>query len=195
MLNQILIFIKNNIHISELITSIATLAGIYIAWSGLQQWKKQLRGRTDYEIARRYMRAVLKLRDAVHYVRNPFIPASEFDEALVKNGVNLSEEISDRKKDAAVYSERWKQVASATSDLNIETIDAEISWGKEASKIQDNLRKSVSKLSVAINLLVRGHSREGDFKIIYQQGEKDFFSEEINESVQEIQNYLKKYLY
>jgi hypothetical protein len=120
-------FVKN---IPDIVTALAAGIGAVVAVVGLNAWKKQLKGKTDYELARRYLRAVYKIRDAIKFVRNPFISLGEMEQALKERGSNQS--TSDHKETSrAVYSVRWKKVTEAGSDLTLELREAEVSWGKD----------------------------------------------------------------
>lgn len=45
-------------------------------------WKREHRGKTKYEMARRLLRATYSLRDAFAYVRAPIMLAQEIESAL-----------------------------------------------------------------------------------------------------------------
>lgn len=181
--------------IPEWVTAIATLilggAAIYgVFW----EWKKQIKGKTDYEIARRYLKAALKLRDAIKYVRNPFIPVGEMQDALKKNGLD-SEEYKDKQKtNIAVYSERWKKVTEAWTNLEAELLDAEVSWGYEARKAQINFDALIRKLFAELHMYLEGYSKKITDNIIYDTGDKDEFSKSIDDAIKEIEEFLKPHL-
>ena len=184
--------------ILEIIKDLVTVLGIsiasYVAIVGLSAWKKQLKGKTDYELARRYLRSVYKVRDAVKDVRNPFIPIEEMSLALKESGLSETD-FSDRGKyNRAVYSKRWKKVVEAGTDLNVELLEAEVSWGRGAFDAQKDFDNSIRKLFMNLKLFLEGHALSEERDIIYDMGEKDVFSKEINKGVQKIEEYLKPHL-
>src|SRR5215212_10812739 len=75
--------------IKDLVTVFATVIGGGIAIYGLVAWKRQLRGRTEYELARRVLRAVYKVRDAIQGVRNPLQSAGEIEASLKEAGISI----------------------------------------------------------------------------------------------------------
>ena len=55
----------------EIVVAGAAVAAACIAYLGLAAWKKQLHGRSGYELARRLLRAVYSVRDRIVRVRTP----------------------------------------------------------------------------------------------------------------------------
>ena len=125
-MQNILNFLNTN---SNAITAISAIIIAAFAIYGIREWKRQMKGKTNYEIARRYLKASLNLRNAILYVRNPFIPVSEMQEALKEHGLDSVEYSDHVKTNIAVYSRRWKKVQEAWTNLEAELLDAETSWG------------------------------------------------------------------
>jgi hypothetical protein len=177
------------------IIAIATLTGALVAMLGLRTWKKQLKGGNEYDIARRYLRSVYKLRDAIEYVRNPFISVEEMENALEKNGKDKSLSSDNMERDWAVYSVRWQEISEAKSDLDVELREAEIFWGKEAVEIQKDFQKCVTVLFLALKKFLRGDKLDEDvMNVVYDGGEKDEFNKKTELAIKKIENYLKRYL-
>lgn len=180
--------------IKDVIIIITALVASLAAILGLSAWKKQLIGRNDYELARRYLRAVYKMRNAIRYVRNPFIPIAETTSALKKKGLQESD-FSDKKKvDWAVYSLRWEKISEAFSDLEIESIEGEVSWGKKLTENLENLYKLINELSININHYIDKDSNlKVNHSILYGLKDDDF-DKKIQTVVINIENYLRDYL-
>ena len=124
MLNNFLDFFNSN---SDAITSISAIIIAGLAVYGIREWKRQIRGKTDYEIARRYLRVVLNLRDSLMYVRNPFISLAEMESALKQQGFETTEIQNNTKTNIAVYATRWKKVQEALTNFEAELLEAEVS--------------------------------------------------------------------
>jgi hypothetical protein len=171
---------------------VAALAVYGVLW----EWKKQMKGKTEYEIARRYLKTALKLRDALRYVRNPFIPIEEMQSALKENGLDSEEYTNNQKTNRAVYSVRWKKVIEAWTNMEAELLEAEVSWGIGAVNAQKSLDGLVRELRGALGLFLDGHSKVGKDgnELIYNMGEEDEFSKKIALSIKEIETFLKPYL-
>ena len=197
-LAPLLIRQQKHMHILKIIEDIAAIGAActasYVALVGLNAWKKQLKGKTDYELARRYLRSVYKVRDAIKDVRNPFIPAAEITSALKDSGLSESDYSERKNYNAAVYSARWKKVTEAGTDVSVELLEAEVSWGKEAIEVQKDFDSSIRKLFANLKLFVDGHFLDEQRDIIYDRGDGDIFTQELNKGIQKIEEYLKPHL-
>lgn len=190
-----IIFTNANNDIPNWITAISSLILVGVAVFGFNQWKKQLKGKTDYEIARRYLRASLQLRDAMRFVRRPYISPNEQYSALLANGLESSDNSNRDLTNRAVYSIRWKKVIEARTNLEAEMIEAEISWGEKAIEVQKNLFGLSLKLDQALYSCLNGQTKGKDRigEIIYE-GVDDKFGQEVGIAIQEIKDYLRPHL-
>ncbi len=181
--------------VKDVVVTISAATGAIVAVNGLTAWKKQLKGKTDYELARRYLRAVYKTRDAIRYTRNPFISGGEMLAALKEEGKNESLISDNKETNQAVYNARWKKVVEANSDLGVELIEAEVSWGKNAIDIQKDFQECLRDLFLNLKRLLReGEVDESISNIIYEGGVGDEFNKKINAAVEKIENYLRPHL-
>ena len=123
------------------------LLGI-IAIIGLTTWKKQIKGKTEYELARRLLRAVYKTRDAIQYVRNPYASSSENFVAMKEANLDLDpfDPGFHQESQFALYKFRWNEVQKAMIELDLEAFEAEVLWGKEIKDLIVPLRKQVNVL-------------------------------------------------
>jgi hypothetical protein len=188
--------------------SIAAAIAILVSILGLRTWKKQLRGKTEYELARRLLRAIYRVRDAIQDVRHPFIWEAEMSEAtesLKNNGESLH-------KDAdvipAVYQMRWRKIQDAMSELSIEALEAEVLWG--AKKVKDTinpLRQCVTDLRVDLeDYLHYRHGTKGDLepgelqrirKVVFWRSDnpqKDEFTGKLYSAISQIEATVKPFL-
>src|SRR5436853_2066154 len=99
-------------------------------------------------MARRLLKSVYKVRDAVKVVRNPWISVAETAWSIKEVGISI--EANDREYDlksaTAVYQTRWKELYQAISDLRLEAVEAKVSWGSEVGDKVDTLLQCVSQL-------------------------------------------------
>ncbi len=161
---------------------------------------KKMRGRLDYDIARKYLKSVLKLRDAIKIVRNPFIPVGEMENALKENGLSINELNDKNAVNRSVYSLRWKNVQDAWTNFEEILTEAEISWKDEPVKAQKDLDILIRELRSVIWLFVNypddfRKELEQKSRMLYgTHDESDEFAKKINEEIEKIRNFLKKYL-
>ena len=138
----------------DITTALAAVVGATVATLGLNAWKKQLRGKTDYELARRLLRAVYKVRDFIPQVRSPMIFDGEKDEAIgeAKLSPEALKENYAAQSSYAVYRKRWSKLLEAVGDLDVELLEAEVSWGKPIKDKVDSLKKLVALLRWSIQV-------------------------------------------
>lgn len=182
--------------IASYTTTLSTIVVVGVAIYGLIDWKRQMKGKSDYEIARRYLKAALQLRDAIKFVRNPFIPVGEMQSALEASGRDPEEYEDSEKTNKAVYSTRWKKVVEAWTNLEIESLEAEVSWGPDGASLVNPLNELVRELRGAIEWYLQKDPEPSRCakKLLYDCGEEDEFSKKITNEIQRIKDFLKPHL-
>jgi hypothetical protein len=186
--------------VSDTIMALSAVVVAAAAIPGINAWRKQLRGKSEYELARRYLRCVFRVRDAIKNARNPFIPFAEMISSVKKQGYKEEDWRDNMKMNRAVYAERWSKVAEAISDLRVELLEAEVLWGKEAIDIENELRALAVKLKIHMEMFL-DEKRNYTVKqltdiddVIYDRGPGDKFNSELNNAVESIEIYLRQYL-
>jgi hypothetical protein len=195
----VLIFNFELEQLTQTTTVLATLGGSLIAILGIKEWKQQLRGKTDYEIARRYLKAAYRVRDAIEYtVRNPFISIREQEDAEKEYEDDKGREAAEKKNanDRAVYGRRWKKLQDAVSELNVELIEAEVSWGKEAKDAYKEMNACITDLFVELDkyLNYETYRLMFDRDMIYGGRGNDKFTKRLTSAVEKIEIYLSPHL-
>lgn len=148
--------------IKDVIISIAAATTAFVAYKGLERWQHELRGKANFDTARKLIRATYKLRDEISYARSPFIPASEFPEDY-----DPSNKSSKNKGDAFahVYGRRWERIVEAIQDYDAFALEAEALWGANIKEKTDELRDCVIDLRSAIDGYISNEYSGGeDFK-------------------------------
>ncbi len=193
--------------IKDVITGLSAITAAVIAILGLQAWKKQLKGKTEYELAQRLLRATYKVREAFAWVRNPFQSAAEISNAMKDSNIE-GDPINNPKvraqSEGAVYEKRWQKVQEAFVELESVLLEAEAIWGQT---VRDNLKPLQTCAStLAINIKThlrniekppRNYDPEAEKKIddiIYGwsgDSENNSFSKEINSAVSKMENFLR----
>jgi hypothetical protein len=192
----------------DVATGLAAIVAASVAVIGLRAWRRQLHGQTEYDLARRVLRAVYRVRDELQGVRSPLILASEFEAARRETGAPSSDKASPFTTDdeAAVYERRWKRLATALSDLQVEVIETEVIWGKSAVAQLKPLRQCVSDLNANLTLFFLHKRRQSDgyqtapdvrerteqivWKVSDDPGQ-DQFSRRIEEAVAQIEDLVR----
>lgn len=196
--------------LKEIVVIVAAAVGAYVAWYGLGAWKRQMSGKAEYDIAVQYLRAVLRLRNAIGVVRFFSISTGEMVHLMRESQEQRAE--NDPEKDQAyaaiaAYESQWKAVVEANSDLQIAALEAEVVWGREPIDLLVPLRKCVNELHWAIDVYLRERyrdSRDRDDKlyadvlsVIFWASDdptKDAFSGKVNGAVSAAEQFVRPHL-
>ena len=115
--------------LSDVAVGMAAVVAAYVAWRGLKTWKEQLSGTSEYELARRVLRALYTHRNAINGVRHPFMSVEEMPEP--EDAGEMSREQVRHHGIAKAYQARWDRVMAARRELDAELLEAEVLWGAE----------------------------------------------------------------
>jgi hypothetical protein len=196
----------------DVITGLAAAAGGTVAILGLRAWKKQLRGKTEYELARRYLRNVYRVRDLFRQVRSPIQTAEELQQAFRGTGAappDPNDAELNLKVEEILYDFRWKRLNEAFSDLEVELLEAEVSWGDNAAaavhplrqcrqKLYTATRRHLNRLSARRPQRLNASEIEELERIIYEiytdNPSDESFTQEIGRAIELVEKFLKPHL-
>jgi hypothetical protein len=186
--------------------------GVWIAYQGLQTWRAQLVGKTEYDLARRLLRGVLEVRDQIAAVRGPFMSAGEMVTALKEDQAgeepNLLDSRQHKKATALAYDRRWQGISHAVADMRPDLLEAEALWGEPIKVANKSLMACVGELNASLVLYFRaldnpralqklGDRLEQYFDVIYQTSDnpaEDAFTGKVGAAVDEFEKVLRPYL-
>ena len=195
--------------LKDLVTMGAASVAAIIAIKGYDTWKKQLRGKTEYELARSLLRSVYRVRDAIRSVRNPLVTSGETAEALQQAGVVVdpSDVKSQPQISQAVYQERWKVLQAALTELEADSLEAEVLWGKGLTDSLKPLHDQVRVLFVGIQRYLyslgelystrkeRHTERYAEaYETVMDFGEDDSLNKKVEDAVKQAEEALRPYL-
>lgn len=156
------LLIEDQGHFLPTLTGFATAFGTLLlgvaAIKGVNQWKAEIRGRTEFEAAKNYLRAAYYLRKELNYCRSPMISAQEFPDGYNPLEANARERYSAH---AHVYSNRWADVANAFVDLEAASLEAEVLWGKQVVALTAAIKKCVTRLRASMQASLRNIESDG----------------------------------
>lgn len=116
--------------ILDLLTTASVMVGAYVAIKGLGEWKKQLTGNSEYDLARRVLIKTFRFRDTFNQARNPFMNLN-----TEKGTITLLQ------AEQRAFQLRIDLLDSAWSELYLEILESEALYGKEQMKVFDELRQ------------------------------------------------------
>ncbi|MCE5311338.1 MAG: hypothetical protein LLG20_27180 [Acidobacteriales bacterium] len=186
--------------IRDIFTGVAAVVAAGVAVAGLKTWKRQLHGNAEYDLARRLLRVTYKLREAINFVRVPFIPAGEMDKALEDTGLKDAS-VTEREKrvQELVYQARWKPVAQARIEFDAELLEAEALWGPEMQRLGLAIKQCMGELVAALQRYL-SHRMPDDPELfnaidnIVFGTEDDEYTKKLQGAIAAIENSLRPHL-
>lgn len=195
-------------NMKDIIVSTSALAVAFFAYRGLNRWQEELKGKSEYQLAKNVLQSVYKVREAFKSVRNVAIYSYEYPTELVLESGHVAQ------KDKAqatmhVYHERFKNLDSAFVELEDLFIQALVEWGSEKQDLIVDMRKQRSELLVAIQTLIDGYREPGSNSwmtqderkrqncVLYYTGENSKYSEfsdEVNLAVNGFDKWLRPHI-
>jgi hypothetical protein len=127
--------------VSDTITAVAATAAVIVAGIGLTTWIRQLHGTTEYDLSRRLLLQVYRVRDALKEVRRPFLAISEA--GSVPDGASW---------EVAAYQNRWQRVRDAMLELQAIVLECEVLWGDSINPLLTKLDQHVRLLLAAVDI-------------------------------------------
>lgn len=123
----------------DLIISAAAVTGAVVAVKGLGAWKNQLKGRSEYELARRLLVGLFKYRDAVHGIRNPVIWVYEMPTPPQDEADKMSREQIQFYGTSKAYQARWDKAQNERTQLYADLLESEALWGIDLKRLFEKI--------------------------------------------------------
>ncbi len=105
------------VDVSGTVTAIAAVCGVWIAWKGLQTWREQLKGTTEYQLAKEILRAVYDVQETYRFIRIPKFRLGSHSDSEYQN---------EFKKRYLGFS---SMITKSMEVLHSKCIEAKIEWG------------------------------------------------------------------
>ena len=114
--------------IKDLIIGGAAITGTVVAIKGLNTWKRQLKGNSEYNLSRRLLVSLFKYRDAIKGVRHPAIWTNEMPSPPEDEVQDMTEEKLRFYGTSKAYQARWEKVQNERTSLYADLLEAEALW-------------------------------------------------------------------
>ncbi|KSU83411.1 hypothetical protein GA0061096_2666 [Fictibacillus enclensis] len=193
---------------SDQIVALATLGTAYLAYRGVNIWRKQLIGKSRYEIAKSLLIAVYEVRDAFMDVRNPLVYQFEYPENKTITQGPLTGNLKDEHKyegSVYVYQNRFKGLNEAFIKLERLNLEAQVEWGPDYQYVIRPLRQCKTVLNLSIRdyleslkdpfYLKEIEKKKRDLReMMYYSGENskyDLLTPKINEAINLFEVWLR----
>jgi hypothetical protein len=196
--------------LASFLTVIVLCVGTVSAILGLSAWKKQMKGKTEYELARRLLHGLYNIRESIAEVRYPYIASDEYIKSLQdqfdKQNIDPQNPKFEGMKKEAIYKSRWPKLLNVYKDYMVDVLEAEAIWGKDARQVLEKINLSINTLQTAYLTIIEDAYNQGrslgdslpDFmKIISSWSDytnQVKFKLDLDSVITEIENYLRNYL-
>jgi len=184
--------------ISQVVTIVSALVALgaaIAAFMGLNTWRRELKGREEFQLARRVLLFSCKLREAFRQIRSAISLA---DETKGKpQGMDDS---------VYVFASRFNSRNDLWSELEAVQLEVEVLFGKEAAAKLQPLREHVSEywstLMTASNATSGGRSLWDDEEVPYLKEAReiliarkgDDFQAAVETGIAQLQDEMRKHL-
>lgn len=194
--------------IKDVILAIAGVVGSVVAILGLNTWKHQLYGQSEYDLAKRLLKSLYLFREVMNNARHPFMQYSSVPDLPKDRLEQLSKEEKEWYAQAQAFEKRWEPVSKARAELDTNILESEVFWGDEIKGKMAKLSRLQAELLVAIeehlerinpkNLddTYRGDDLKKNWAIMYARNDrsKDAFQDRMLTAIEEIESILKSYI-
>lgn len=144
--------------LGDLLTGLAAAVAAGVAAFGLTTWRNELRGRAEYDLARRLLTLVYRVREGIGVVRNPFMSGEEWADRPGRDG---TKQLGAAAEDTAfAYNKRWQQVSEPMVQLDAALLEAEAHWATLLTEPARELRRLVHSLLVDLRYHFRAERDE-----------------------------------
>lgn len=193
--------------VKDVVLAVVGATGAGVALGGLSAWREQMRGRTEYELARRLLANTYRTRDAVNDVRSPYMSGAEMENPPQDSPYAVSDDARQHYQYAAGYSRRFSGLNKLNVDIMVDLAEAEAVWGGDIRNAFASLFKLVRELSISVQLHLderdplKRHSHrelteaererhEERDRVVWALGDDDPFREKIEAAIRDIETLL-----
>lgn len=191
----------------NVVLSVCGVTTVVIAAMGLSTWRKQLKGTSEYQLAKDLLRSVFKVKRAFSLVRNPAVFQYEYPPEMTGPTGHLKPEC-EYAGNVHVYQERMKPLGEAFAELEELNLDAQVEWDDEFAEMIKPLRGCRGNLLVAIQYTLEAKQAPHDQtaaelattfaagSVLYEIGdsEQDTFTPKLQGAIAAFEARLRPYI-
>jgi hypothetical protein len=165
----------------ELIKNISIIIASWTAVYGIDQWRREYRGKRQAELAEEVLSLFYEAQDAIGHIRNPFAFGGEG--ASRKAGENETPEEKDAFDKAFVIFERFKSHQGLFNKIHAIRYRFMAQFGVDSAKPFDNLRNITNEIQVSAQALAQLWARQNRYFRTGQQEQHHFDQIQKHEAV------------
>lgn len=142
----------------DIILSGTAITAAYVGLAGLGTWHRQLRGNTEYSLAKNLLTCIYELRSAIAVVRNPLASYATEPDLPAEKLTDMDWQKKSWYAQVQMYEGRWSHVVVAKSKLAALLFEVEAVWGKKTS---ENFKTFVTLIG-DLDFAIQGHLEDKD---------------------------------
>jgi hypothetical protein len=194
--------------VKDVLLGLSAVSAAVFAYLGLDAWRKELKGKAEYELAKNVLKSAYRVRESFKHVRHPAIFQYEYPPDMTDHIGHLKPE-HDYEGTAHVYETRWKKMDEAFRELEEHHLAAQVEWGAEFQDVIKKLRSCRADLLVTIQQFLErkknphgasrstAEERAEERSVLYHLGsdsKHDKFTPEIDAAVDEFEKWLRPHI-
>jgi hypothetical protein len=165
----------------ELIKNISIIGASWTAVYGIDQWRREHRGKREAELAEEVLSLFYEAQDAIRHIRNPFTFGGEGSSR--KGGENETPEEKDAFDKAYVVFERFNTHLELFNKIHAIRYRFMAQFGVDAARPFDDLRIITSEIQVSAQMLAQLWARQNWYFRTGQQEQHHFDEIQKHEAV------------
>lgn len=181
--------------------------GVWVAWQGLRTWRRQLKGTSQFDVAKRLMLKVYQIRQDISHCRSPYreIPIITHYE----DGKPIPKSRQDFYSSSKEMKGRFEYIIKTFNEIEFLLFEAEVILDKEIREIFKPISEVCHLLRCSIEEYIEEFNPENDTwrhdkeernryrelrQIIFSR-KNDDIEKKVNASVSEIEKFIKPYVH
>ncbi|ACM34762.1 hypothetical protein Dtpsy_3333 [[Acidovorax] ebreus TPSY] len=192
----------------DVLLTITALVAAYVGLKGLSTWRRQLKGNTEYALAKNVLTCLYELRGAIGVARNPFASYSAEPDLPAEKLESMDARQKEWYAYAQMYEKRWAPVVAAKSKLDVFLFEVEAVWGRGKLAEFTPLNEAVAELNWAIQdhledrdprrgrQALDSEERKKQRAVLFRRGmkTKDEYNENFEQAISKIEAVLKPHV-
>ena len=180
----------------DVFSIVGTIGALVLGTIGLTTWKRQLKGTSEYELAKKAILLTYEVQQLIQSVRNPLLQ-------LKKEEVEAGRRIEEEQQ---IYDDRMQALYLKWAELQTIRLESKVIWSDEAHDSFNEIQQRIGDLRGAIwfHFWMKGayagpgatvdnspeRVAEND-KVVYFVSEDDEFTLKVKSSVKQVEKFFK----
>lgn len=134
--------------------ALSAAVAAFFAFRGIQAWRRELRGKSQYALAKEILKSVYEVREGFKRVRQQVIFQYEYPESMVDYHGHL---LPEKEYDGMVYvyQQRLNVLEEAFHTLEQKHLDSQVEWGTHLHDMIIPLRECRAELRSSISFRLK----------------------------------------